>query len=273
MLNQSQIAQYWGPACTGKRATISLHGSGKVTIRALAVEAGKALNQCLVNWDYKTIYAQTGAYVCREKVSGNGWSNHSYATAIDINWQLNPYGGSKHHIPTGLAVDICRIRTNNGQQVWNWGGFWRGTKDWMHFEIVCKPADLATGINWNTVLGSKPAPTPIPAPAPAPQPDWQAIKRWNAGLVYNDLIRLPKLDGSSKPSMEVGVLQNALNIVRNAGLKVDGHYGDATALHVLAFQRDVNSLKPGTIKDFPGAFHDGTKWMLAIALANIRDGK
>jgi len=44
-------------------------------------------------------------------------------------------------------------------------------------------------------------------------------------------------------------------------------------LQVLAFQQDVNKLKPGTIKDFPGAFQDGTKWMLCTALANIRDGK
>lgn len=275
MLTQSQIQVYWGPACTGTRATVSLYGTGKVTVRATIVEATKALNQCLTKWNYKTYYSQTGAYVCRKKVSGNGWSNHSYATAIDINWQLNPYGGSRHHIPTDLATAICRIRTNNGQQVWNWGGFWRGTRDWMHFEIVCKPSDLATGINWNTVNGAAipPSVPKPPAPVPAPQPDWEAIRRWNAGLVYNDLIKLPKLDGSSPPSLEVGVLQNALNIVRNAGLKLDGLYMPATVLHVLAFQRDVNSLKPGTITDFPGAFHDSTKWMLATALANIRDGK
>ncbi len=44
-------------------------------------------------------------------------------------------------------------------------------------------------------------------------------------------------------------------------------------LQVLAFQQDVNKLKLGTIKDFPGAAHDGTRWMLGTALANIRDGK
>ncbi len=260
----------WSPRCRGPWATVSLHGAGKVTVRPAAVEAVRALNACLVRWDYRTRYADTGAYVCREKVGGNGWSIHAYGIALDINWQLNPYGGSRHHIPTSLATAICNIRTNNGKQVWNWGGFWSGTRDWMHFEIVCSPRDLATGINWGTVAG--PA-APSPAPAPAPAPDWNAIRRWNAGLVYNNLVKLPRLDGSSAPSMEIGVLQNALNIVRNAGIAVDGHYGPATALHVLAFQRDVNALKPGTITDFPGAFHDTTKWMLSTALANIRDGK
>ena len=103
---------------------------------------------------------------CRLKVGGNGWSNHSYATAIDINWQLNPYGGRRYHMPHAMASAICRIRTNNGKQVWNWGGFWSGTRDWMHFEVVCSPADLRTGINWNTVPGKIPAHIPTPPKPP-----------------------------------------------------------------------------------------------------------
>lgn len=264
MLSQSQIATYWGPPCSGLRATVSLHGAGKVTVRAAIVEATKALNSCLVAWNYKTRYADTGAFVCRQKVGGGGWSNHSYATAIDINWQLNPYGGSKHHIPNDLAAAICRIRTNNGAQVWNWGGFWTGTRDWMHFEIVCTPKDIATGINWNTVNGKTAAPAPV---------DWNAVRRWNAGLVYNDFIKIPNLDGNSPNSLEIGVLQNALNIVHNSGLKVDGNYGPATMSAVYKWQQAINTLRPGSIKDFPGAAHDATRWWLAVGLANIRDGK
>lgn len=165
MLSQSQLAYAWGPACTGTKATVSLHGTGKVTVRTQIIEATKAFNQCLVLFDYKTIYSQTGAYVCRQKVGGNGWSNHSYGTAIDINWLLNPYGGSHYHLPYAMAVAICRIRTNDGAQVWNWGGFWSTTRDFMHFEIVCRPSDLATGINWNTVMGAKPPTAPsLPQP-------------------------------------------------------------------------------------------------------------
>jgi hypothetical protein len=141
-----------------------------VTVRRSIIEAVKALNSCLITWNYKTIYAQTGAMACRKKVSGNGWSNHSYGVAIDLNWQLNPYGGSRHHIPSNLAAAICRIRTNNGKQVWNWGGYWRGTKDWMHFDIVCTPADLATGINYRTVTGKPIGNVPVPPKAPVQKP-------------------------------------------------------------------------------------------------------
>lgn len=169
MLSQSQIAQVWGPPCRGPYANVRLHGTGQVTVKASLIEATKALNACLQRWNYQTIYSQTGGQNCRQKVGGNGWSNHSYGTAIDVNWQRNPYGGSRHEIPTSLAIAICQIRTNNGRQVWNWGGFWRGTKDWMHFEIVCSPRDIATGINWGTVNGRVPVIVPLP-PTPVLPP-------------------------------------------------------------------------------------------------------
>jgi hypothetical protein len=57
---------------------------------------------------------------------------------------------------------VYRVRTNNGKQVWAWGGYYRGNKDAMHFEIVCSPADLATGIAAHTLPGG-PAPAPDPA--------------------------------------------------------------------------------------------------------------
>lgn len=130
MLNQAQIAQAWGPACSGLRATLLLHGKGRVTVRASIIEATKALNNCLIAWNYQTRYADTGAFVCRAKVSGNGWSNHSYATAIDINWQKNLYSSRLiTDMPRPMVNAICGIRTNNGKQVWNWGGFWSGSKD------------------------------------------------------------------------------------------------------------------------------------------------
>lgn len=176
MLNQNQIKAVWHPPCRGPWVTKHLHGAGRVTVRPSAWEAVDALNACLIAWNYQTRYADTGAYVCRQKVTGNGYSLHAYAIALDLNWQSNPYGGSRHEIPTALATAICKIRTKSGAQVWNWGGFWSGTRDWMHFEIVCAPWDLATGINWNTVPGrnTNPSPPPfIPAPQPQPQPEPQ----------------------------------------------------------------------------------------------------
>ena len=170
MLTQSQIAAAWGPACRKvARPTIALHGAGKVTVDPRIVDAVRALNACLVRWNYRTRYADTGAYVCRQKVGGNGYSNHSYGTALDLNWQTNPYGRVlRTDMPAGMREAIKAIRTNNGRQVWAWGGDWRGNKDAMHWEIVCTPADLATGIRGGTTTGGSQPPAPAPAPNPQP---------------------------------------------------------------------------------------------------------
>lgn len=171
MLTQSQIRYYWSPRCTGPFATVSLYGAGKVTVDAAIVSAVKALNQVLTAYKYYTRAADTGAYNCRMNTSGTGWSIHAYGCAIDINWQSNPYS---RYLRTDMLSKgdgrmphrICAIRTNNGKQIWNWGGFWSGNKDAMHYEIVCTPADLRTGINWGTVYGGAVAPTPAPTPKP-----------------------------------------------------------------------------------------------------------
>lgn len=202
---------------------------------------------------------------CRMKVDGGGWSNHSYATAIDINWQLNPYGGTKHNIPNDMAAAICRIKTNNGAQVWNWGGFWTGTRDWMHFEIVCKPSDIATGINWNTVAGAKPVP---------PKPiDYVALRKWVAADLEKRVSGLPTmwLDNAPHP-LYVVTLRQALNLVLNEKLPEDGIYDADQDWQVQRFQKNLNKLVPGAIKENLGTFGPQTKWWLVLGLRNIRDG-
>lgn len=174
MLSQSQIRLYWSPRCTGPFATVYLNGRGRVTVRSPIVPAVKALDQVLKAYGYQTRAADTGAYNCRQNTSGTGWSMHAYGVAIDINWQSNPYS---YRLVTDMLRygdgkmphRICMIKTNNGKQVWNWGGFWNGNKDAMHYEIVCTPADLRTGINWSTVYGGGTAPAPTP---PTTTKDW-----------------------------------------------------------------------------------------------------
>lgn len=178
MLTQGQIQAAWAPRCRGPWLTINLHGEGRVTVRPAIGDAVLALDACLRRWDYRTRRADTGAYNCRLKTSGNGWSMHSYATAPDINWTTNPYSSRlRTDMPIDMVRAICAIRTRNGQQVWNWGGFWSGNKDAMHFEIVCRPSDIATGIDPSTVPGGTasrpPTSTPTPGPTPA-APDPQS---------------------------------------------------------------------------------------------------
>lgn len=157
MLSQAQIANAWGHACyKGKFATVTLFGGGQVSIRPEILQATSALSICLRVFGYHSEPSDTGGFVCRHKTDSSEVSNHGRGIAIDINWRSNPYGHTlSTNMPFPMVQAICGIRTNSGARVWNWGGNWSGNKDAMHYEIVCTPADLRTGINWATVPALK----------------------------------------------------------------------------------------------------------------------
>ena len=156
MRSTAELRILWAPACTAPFARLNLYGEGVVTVDVLIVDALKALNRVLVDWDYRTRRADTGAYNCRQITGGTNYSLHSYGTAIDINWQTNPYG---HHLitdmPIGMIEAIEGIRTAGGVQVWRWGGRYSNNKDAMHFEVVASPAELARGIQSQTTTNTE----------------------------------------------------------------------------------------------------------------------
>lgn len=134
----------------------------------------------------------------------------------------------------------------------------------MHFEIVCTPADIATGINWNTVAGATP-PKPI---------DYAALRRWIAGDLANGTSGLPVMWLNNAPHpLYVITLRNALNLVLNENLPADGVYDADQDWQVQRFQKNVNKIAPGGITENLGTFGPQTKWWLVMALWNIRDGK
>jgi hypothetical protein len=167
-LTTAQLRRAWAPACRGPWARLSMHGRGKITVRASTVEAWKAVNACLIKHNYLTRQFDTGAFNCRPITGGSDWSLHAYGIGADFNWTTNPYGSRLiTDMPRAMIRDILAIRTNNGKQVLGWGGNYDGNKDAMHVEVVCSPADLYTGINPATVPSTfKPNPTPKPKPKP-----------------------------------------------------------------------------------------------------------
>ena len=158
MRSTAELRILWAPACTPPFARYTLHGGGVVTVDVLIVDALKALNRVLVDWDYRTRRADTGAYNCRQITGGTNYSLHAYGIAVDLNWSTNPYG---HHLitdmPIGMIEAIEGIRTAGGVQVWRWGGRYSNNKDAMHFEVVASPAELVRGIRSTTT-------TPTPQP-------------------------------------------------------------------------------------------------------------
>lgn len=165
MVMTSTIRSWWNPPC--QPSTVDL------------TPAYRALDACLKVHNYKPRAADTGAYNCRKITGGTGYSLHAYAPgarfvfwsgarvtmalAVDVNWQSNPYGPRLvTDMPREMVAAIKAIRTVTGRQVWRWGGDYSGNKDAMHFEIVCHPSDLATGIDPSTLPAAKAAPSPAP---------------------------------------------------------------------------------------------------------------
>ena len=158
MRSTAELRILWAPACTAPFARLNLYGEGVVTVDVLIVDAVKALNAVLIDWDYRTRRADTGAYNCRQITGGTNYSLHAYGIAVDLNWNTNPYGRT---LGTDMAIGMIEaiegIRTAGGVQVWRWGGRYSNNKDAMHFEVVASPAELVRGIRSTTT-------TPTPQP-------------------------------------------------------------------------------------------------------------
>lgn len=125
-------------------------------------------------------FGGTGAFNCRAITGGGGYSLHSYGTAIDINFGINPYIG-------GYAVDLAKGRTQaleivpgnsdlrlfiraenpasnsgyaeaiktlmhqNGFIVW--GGDWSNRTDYMHFQATAFLSYLFPHLDKETGIG------------------------------------------------------------------------------------------------------------------------
>lgn len=148
-LTTSQLRAAWGPPCGFGSTRFTFWTGVTVTVDKRIAPACKALDDTFKKWGYRPTLPDCGAYVCRQITGGSGYSLHAYGIAIDINWQDNPYSAANRTVtdmPPAMVAAIETIRTTNGKPVWGWGGHYRTIKDPMHYEIVCTPADLATGI-------------------------------------------------------------------------------------------------------------------------------
>ncbi len=202
----------WGPHCQGPHTTLTLHGGGRITVKTTTVPAWLVLNDVLKKYNYVTKPAQTGAFNCRQITGGSNYSLHAYGIAADLNWQSNPYGKKLiTDMPAAMVNEIKAIRTVNSQRVFRWGGDYSGNKDAMHYEIICTPGDLATGIH------------------PVNPPDPEKVAQFFRML--REAADGPPLKRGDKGG-RVGLLQSVLNAKAGQKLVVDGDFGPATEASV-----------------------------------------
>lgn len=238
----------WGPACTGHYVPRTLVPGVKVEVDARAVEAVSALGTVMLSHNYHVRQSDTGAFNCRKIAGSNNFSLHAYGIAVDVNWSTNPLRTDKlvTDMSKTMIADIRAVRTKGGHEVWRWGGDWDAnpatphTKyDAMHFEVVASPAELALGIDWNTVLQRKPDPA-VPS-------TWPVLHPGDRGPAVAELQRrlgLETDDGIYGPRTGLAIQQFQLT----RGLHVDGIVGLATWTAVLTGQPAVGGGIPSPIK-------------------------
>jgi hypothetical protein len=146
-------------------------------------------------------------------------------------------------MPRVMVTNILRIRTNDGAQVWGWGGNYRTVKDAMHFEIVCTPEELATGIDWDTVHQA-----PLRPNAPH---RWPLVQRGDRGPAVEKLHDLLGLVLPGEPGYgNFGPITDAAvrDYQTRHGLDVDGRVGRQTWTALLSDQPEVAEDEPGPVK-------------------------
>lgn len=252
-LSTAQLRKAWAPAKKNRGSTF--------------IPAYRALDDVLRRWHFDGGIGDTGAYNPRPITGGTDWSLHAFgpgdrftfwfgptvttALAVDIDWQNNPYGPRLvTNMPRGMVDEIKAIRTNNGKQVWGWGGDYSKNKDAMHFEIVCTPADLATGIRAN-------APGPAPAPPSSPLAQLRMAINY-AKLGFHDIGA--SQENTARPGRReaIQLAQTGLNRwadqfaamtgqANPPDIAVTGEFDQPTRDAVNALQRILNIRELGTI--------------------------
>jgi peptidoglycan hydrolase-like protein with peptidoglycan-binding domain len=204
----------WGAACSGGHTTITLADGLRMTCRSEIAELSTLLWNRVLAQGYNLRAGVCGCYNCRYISGTTTWSNHAWALAFDINWDVNPYTtGTTHDIP-GWVVSLAN------RYGFAWGGdYTGGRRDYMHFEFMGTPAQAVAATN----LARAELAGDVPVPPPTPTDDSAVIRQRQFNL--NDTGFPVVVDGVWGPAS----VQACKNFQRAAHLAVDGVYGDATA--------------------------------------------
>ncbi len=190
VLNHASRGQAgYKPVCNHNHPRVSFPSEGGASfaepVHPLTVEAFEAYVSVMKQHG-ETMSGAGGVNACRNIGTSNNPSLHAYLCAVDL-----PPNSRKS---TGFLADMGRIRTNSGAVV-----FRNLSGDRMHDQINCSPADLATGIDWNTVVGT--------------------------GTGEEAVLPLRP----TSPPEDIRSLQGRLNTTYGAGLVEDTNWGPLTA--------------------------------------------
>jgi peptidoglycan hydrolase-like protein with peptidoglycan-binding domain len=111
---------------------------GFVTVRVFGRQipfvrggANALLRAAMAAYDLDYVVRRIESYNCRPTTSGGSRSAHSWAAAVDVNPETNPFS-SKAVLITDMPPAFRAAFKDHG---FGWGGDWRSCKDAMHFSL------------------------------------------------------------------------------------------------------------------------------------------
>jgi peptidoglycan hydrolase-like protein with peptidoglycan-binding domain len=252
MRTTSELRRLWAPACKVELTVLLLHSGAKVSIAKATSEAFRAIDSVMQSAGYAPRVRDTGGYNCRKITGGTAHSLHAFGTAVDYNWNSNPFradGKLITDMPSAMVAAIKGIRTTGNTTVFRWGGDFTRVKDAMHFEVVASPRELASGIDWSRIE--------VRAPDPAKPATWPVLQRGDRGPTVRELqgrLAAPgfpcdPVDGIFGPGTERSVRR----FQGSRSLDVDGVVGLQTWTALLTDQGPTGAAKsPVKVADRAG---------------------
>lgn len=140
--------------------------------------------------------------------TGDDWSNHSSATAWDLNAPDNPDGAEPEDVMTTAQIRECHRLEAESDGVLRWGGDW-GDPDPMHWEVVgtaAQAAALARRIERDEQMTA-----PTPAQIFAHDIDSSAGTYSAGGALWTVLGRTAALTGAGGVPTVLGQVKAALD--------------------------------------------------------------
>ena len=178
--NTAALRRLWKKyECDESQMVLVPFGPDRIRVAPPTAPVWEALAAVFKHHGYEIRTKDTDSYNCRDIKGKNQKSLHSYGIALDVNWDTNPYidhagnrkvrfsnkatqaeraedvrlGRADTDMTPQMIADALAIKTANNKRALEWGGHWSSVKDSMHFEIDVGPADLADGIDPDTVAG------------------------------------------------------------------------------------------------------------------------
>jgi D-alanyl-D-alanine carboxypeptidase-like protein/putative peptidoglycan binding protein len=218
-------AAYGDPCREGTFVQVRIFGHEIPFVRA---GANALLRAAMDAYDVDYRVHRIESYNCRRTTGGGSQSAHSWAAAVDVNPEQNPFS-SKAILITDMPREFREAFKRHGL---GWGGDWHSVKDAMHFSMDRGEQGKAITQKYDPDLQAaadqkwkgRPPATFTPQPSGTAAPPWKHEHPGNIQNPHNNCPTVRQWQAQMK--------------ARGWDIGVDSDYGDGSERVCRAFQRE-----------------------------------